>query len=96
MALWFSGSAVVPQLIQEWDLDGSQQSWMTMSVQIGFVVGALGSALLNLADRVSSRNLFAASALLGALFNGAIPLLDPGLAATLVLRFLTGVTRAGV
>jgi MFS family permease len=96
MALWFSGSAVVPQLIQEWDLDGSQQSWMTMSVQIGFVVGALGSALLNLADRVSSRNLFAVSALLGALFNGAIPLLDPGLAATLALRFLTGVTLAGV
>ncbi|MEE8075092.1 MAG: MFS transporter, partial [Candidatus Binatia bacterium] len=63
MVLWFSASAVVPQLIVEWNLSASQQAWMTMSVQIGFVVGALVSAVLNLADRVSSRLLFAISAL---------------------------------
>ena len=67
MALWFSASAVVPQLTAEWGLSSNQQAWMTMSVQVGFVVGALLSALLNLADRISSRHLFAASALVGAL-----------------------------
>ena len=45
MAMWFSASAVVPQLTAEWSLDSAQQAWLTMSVQAGFVVGALISAV---------------------------------------------------
>ena len=104
MGLWFSGSAVVPQLTEAWGLSGAGQAWMTMSVQLGFVVGALGSALLNLADRVRSDRLFALAALAGAAANGAIPLLATvgGLAvptmagAALALRFVTGAALAGV
>ena len=96
MALWFSASAVVPQMTIEWGLSPGQQSWMTMSVQIGFVVGALFSAVINLADRVSPTKLIGVSALLGALFNALIPLYSNGPELTLVLRFLTGVTLAGV
>jgi MFS family permease len=96
MALWFSASAVVPQLATEWGLDDGEKSWLTMSVQIGFVAGALASALLNLADRFSGRSLFVVSALLGAACNAAIPLLDPGVPGTLVLRFSTGFALAGV
>ena len=96
MGLWFSASAVVPQLTEEWGLRGGQTSWMTMSVQIGFVCGTLLSAILNLADRISLRILFGTSALAGALYNIAIPLLNQGPDLTLVLRFLTGVTLAGV
>jgi MFS family permease len=69
---------------------------MTMSVQIGFVVGTVLSALLNLADRISPRRLFAVSACAGALFNAAIPILANGPNLTLFLRFLTGITLAGV
>jgi MFS family permease len=94
--LWFSASAVIPQLTSAWNLNGSQQSWMTMAVQIGFVAGCLISALLNIADRISSRHVLVFSALLGAVCNGAIPLLTPGLNATLLLRFLTGLAIAGV
>ena len=96
MGLWFSASAVVPQLTIEWDLTASERSWMTMSVQVGFVVGALISALLNIADRIPSRLLFAGSALAGAFFNGLIPLLDADPQVALVLRFMTGITLAGV
>jgi MFS family permease len=96
MSLWFSASAVVPQLTLEWDLSGAQQSWLTMSVQIGFVAGALVSAALNLADRLSARWLFAASALLGAIFNAAIALFATAPEGTIMLRFLTGVCLAGV
>ncbi len=96
MSLWFSASAVVPQLTMEWDLSSAQKSWMTMSVQIGFVLGALLSAVLNLADRISARLLFACSAFAGALTNAAIPILDCGPNVTLVLRGLTGATLAGV
>ena len=96
MSLWFSASAVVPQLTHEWGLTGGQQSWMTMSVQIGFVVGALLSAVLNLADRVAVQRLIACSALAGAFFNAAIALFVSRPEPAFVLRFLTGVTLAGV
>ncbi|MFH1481586.1 MAG: MFS transporter [Pseudomonadota bacterium] len=96
MTLWFSASAVIPQLTSEWALSGGEKAWMTMSVQIGFVVGAILSALLNLPDRITTRYLFAASAFAGALLNAAITLLinSPGYA--IFLRFLTGATLAGV
>ena len=96
MSLWFSASAVVPQLTAEWGLSGSGQSWLTMSVQLGFVTGALASAVLNLADRIATRHLFAASALVGAALNAAIALFVDGPAPAIALRFLTGVTLAGV
>jgi len=100
MGLWFSASAVVPQLTEAWGLSGAGQAWMTMSVQLGFVVGALGSAVLNLADRVRSDRLFAVSALVGALANGAIPGLEMagagGVASAVALRFVTGMALAGV
>ena len=41
MTLWFSATAVVPQLAGALALDHGAKSWLTMSVQIGFVVGAL-------------------------------------------------------
>ena len=96
MTLWFSGSAVVPQLVEEWQLSGAQQALMTTSVQIGFVVGALASALLNLPDRVPLHWLIAFSCLVGAAMNGAIPLADGPFQLVIGLRFLTGVALAGV
>ena len=96
MSLWFSASSVVPQLTAEWGLSGSGQAWLTLSVQAGFVAGAFSSALLNVADRVPLPRLLALSALGGAACNAAIPLVDAGLPAALVLRFLTGFALAGV
>lgn len=96
MALWFSASAVVPQLVEEWALDSGQQAWMTMSVQIGFVCGALLSAFLNLADRYSPVRLVAICALCGAVFNGLITFVDSAPGTVIFLRFLTGMMLAGV
>jgi MFS family permease len=96
LTVWFSASAVAPQLQAEWSLTPGQSSWLTMSVQLGFVLGALLSAALNLADRVATHRLFAASALLAAGANAAIPILDAGLGPSLALRFLTGFALAGV
>ena len=97
MAVWFSASAVVPALTETWSLTEGGQAWLTMSVQIGFVAGALGSAVLNLADRLPARWLFTASALLAALATALIPALQAGgLAVALPLRLLTGLFLAGV
>jgi MFS family permease len=96
MSVWFSASAVVPALTQTWGLNESGQAWLTMSVQIGFVAGAFGSAVLNLADRLPARWFFAASSLLAGVATALIPALAQGLAPALLLRFLTGVFLAGV
>jgi MFS family permease len=96
MGVWFSASAVVPALTAAWNLTDSGRAWLTMSVQVGFVAGAFGSALLNLADRIPSRWFFTASALLAALATALIPALAPTLGPALLLRFLTGLFLAGV
>ncbi|MDQ3928183.1 MAG: MFS transporter [Chloroflexota bacterium] len=96
MSVWFSASAVVPALAAEWHLDDWGRALLTISVQGGFVVGAFGSAVLNLSDRVSTRWLFAVSAWLAAIATGLIPLTSNSLELALVFRFLTGLLLAGV
>ena len=96
MALWFSASAVVPQLVAEFRLSGFMQSALTSGVQLGFVAGCLASAFLSLADRLELRRLFAASALLGAGANALLLVVDPASAWMPALRFVTGVAMAGV
>ena len=96
MAVWFSTSAVVPALTREWGLSPSGQAWMTMAVQLGFVIGALGSAVLNLADRIPSPRFFSISAFLAAFLTALIPLLSDGPGTAIPLRFLTGLSLAGV
>lgn len=93
--LWFSVTAILPQMTEEWQLSGVDQSWMTMSVQVGFVVGALIIALLNLADRIPASRLIAACALGGAAANAGIALLDYAPTLALLLRFCTGMGLAG-
>lgn len=95
MSLWFSGTAVAPQLAHAWRLDGSLVGWLTTTVQLGFVAGTATSALLNLADVVPTRTLFTLAALAGAATNALL-----AWAATyelaLASRFATGFCLAGV
>jgi len=96
MGLWFSASSVVPQLSDEWHLSDAGATWLTTAVQLGFVAGALASAVLNLPDRVSTTRLIGGAALAGAAANEAVALFAHGLALAIPLRFLTGVALAGV
>ena len=95
MSLWFAASAVAPLLAAAWSLTPSQSAWLTTVVQLGFVVGTATSAVLNLADVVPSRVLFAGAAAAGALANAGV-LRASGFETALVLRFLTGFCLAGV
>ena len=96
MAVYFSASAVVPALTELWSLDDSGRSWLTMSVQLGFVIGALLSALTNLSDLVSAPRLMAVSAFLAALSTALIALIATSFPVALILRLLTGIFLVGV
>jgi MFS family permease len=96
LAVWFSASAVVPALRESWHISETASVWLTASVQLGFVAGAVTSTALNLADRVRAHLLMAVCALLAAACTGVFALVVDGLASAIPLRFLTGVFLAGV
>lgn len=95
MSLWFTGSAVGPILQVRWGLTGEQVGWLTTMVQLGFVAGTALSAVLNLADIVPARRLFAASATLGAAGSAWLAF-APGFGSGLASRFAAGFFLAGV
>jgi MFS family permease len=95
MAPWFSASAVAPTLARVWSLSPAGTAWLTISVQLGFVGGALVSAILTLADRWSARRLVAGSAALAAVATVGVALApSPGFGVA--CRLLTGAALAGV
>ncbi|GIW51522.1 MAG: MFS transporter [Gemmatimonadales bacterium] len=96
MSLWFSATAVAPALAAEWHLTQAQTAWLTMAVQLGFVFGALLSAVFNLPDLWAPKKVMAAGACTGALLNAAIPALDLSFQAAVAARFATGMTLAAV
>ena len=95
MSTWFSATAVIPQLRDVWSLSASAQAWLTISVILGFVIGALFSSALNLSDRVRPQLVMlvggvgAGVANLGLIWAGGAEVGVP-------LRFLTGFFVAGV
>ena len=95
MTTWFSASAVVPQLRDEWALSDTAAAWLTIAVQVGFVAGALASSLLNLADVVSPRRVILAGAVGAAVANAGVVLVSSP-AGAVPLRFATGAFLAGV
>ena len=95
LATWFSASAVIPQLRAEWSLGTTAAAWLTIAVQLGFVSGAIVSAVLNLADILPVRTVIVVSAFLAAISNALLVTAD-GAATGIPLRFLTGFFLAGV
>ena len=95
MEPWFSASAVAPVLSSLWRLDATSAGWLTISVQLGFVLGAIISAVLTLADRWSARRLVAGCAMLASLATVSVVLVRNPVAA-IALRVLTGAALAGV
>jgi MFS family permease len=95
MSLWFAASAVSPQYRALWGSHGRRGGVADDGVNLGFVAGTAASALLNLADVVPARRLFALAAVAGAAAN-ALVLAPTGYAGALAWRFATGVCLAGV
>lgn len=95
MAPWFSASAVAPTLARLWQLTPSGTAWLTISVQLGFVAGALLSAIFTLSDRLSARRLVVGSAALAAVATLGVAV-STGFTTGIACRVLTGAALAGV
>ena len=93
MTTWFSATALLPQLRERWDLSTPTASLLTIAVQLGFTVGALASALGNVADLVPPRRLMLLGSLGAAAANAGLVAVD-SVGPAVFLRFLTGAALA--
>ncbi|WP_339776798.1 MFS transporter [uncultured Thalassospira sp.] len=96
LSLWFSATAVLPQLRSEFHLGALQSSLFTSSVVTGFIVGTLISAFLGLADRLDPRRFFALCALVAGIANILILKVPVDGVVVILLRLLTGMCMAGI
>ena len=96
MSLWFSASAVSSTLAVVMKLSPYQVPWITASVQIGFVVGAMLSAIFGIQDRINPRLMFPVSAVLASIFNLLFVFEVHIVVLGFILRFLTGMFLAGI
>ncbi|HET8630323.1 MAG TPA: MFS transporter [Thermomicrobiales bacterium] len=96
MSTWFSAAAVAPSLSRDWGLSSAQLALLTVAVQVGFVAGALTSAITGVADVFDSRYVFAVSALLAAGANALLTAAHGDLRLAVPARFALGFCLAGV
>ncbi len=96
MSLWFVSAAVLPDMLHEAAVSPIRQAALSSGVQAGFVIGALISAVLGLADRFDPRRVFAASAIGAGLINATLLIDAPGSIPAIAARVATGALLAGV
>jgi len=95
MSPWFSTAAILGQLIERWELTTASASWLTIAVQIGFVIGAVGSSVFQVSDRVQPRHLILVGTCVAAAANALVVVVD-SYGPALLLRTITGAALAGV
>jgi MFS family permease len=96
LSLWFSSTAVLPEMAVESGVSVDDLAWLSTAVPLGFALGALIYAALGLADRYDPRVVLMLSALAGAMANLALLIVPIGGWQAIALRGLTGAAIAGV
>jgi len=96
MTPWFSAAVAAPGMVAEWNARPSTSAWLTVAVQLGFVLGTFVSAVLLVSDRFSPRRLAAASSCAVTMAITALAWRHTGPTAAIFLCGLTGVALAGV
>jgi MFS family permease len=96
MAPWFAATVVAPSLGQDLSLAVWEISWLTLAVQLGFVLGSVVSAVFVLSDRFSPRRLASVAAMVAGVATAVIAV--PGVTGwqAIGMRFVTGAALACV
>lgn len=94
MSVWLAPTAVMPEIQRVLSLSAGESAWLAAAVQLGFVVGTLTLAVLNVADLFPNRWLFAVSAVIAAAANLGV-LRSDQVSELLFYRFATGFALAG-
>jgi len=95
LSLWFGASSISSSLLAVWHVGPAWTSYVTTTVQVGFVLGAFASAYTGVADRWNARRIFAIAAVVAACLNACLLIVTNPLLA-LLIRLVTGVAMAGI
>ncbi|OED40120.1 MFS transporter [Chromatiales bacterium (ex Bugula neritina AB1)] len=96
MTLWFVSAAISGDMAREVAMSSASQAALSSAVQAGFVVGALISAVLGIADRFQPRHVLAICAVCAAAANFLLLVAPIGGMIAIGLRAITGICLAGV
>lgn len=96
MSPWFSATVVASAMITEWGESSRHGIWLTLGVQLGFVIGSTVSAILLLSDRWRPARLAMWSAWLAAVATATLILPTTHVGGAIVLRVIVGIALAGV
>ena len=96
LSVWFAGAAALPALQQTGALSTFDGAALSSAVQLGFVLGALISASLGIADRFDARSVFACGALTAGVMSLIALALPPGSLLMPVSRLIAGAALAFV
>ncbi len=86
--------ALLPTFMTEWQLSHTEAGWISAAYYAGYMV--LVPVLTGITDRMDARKIMGLGALLGSLTALAFALLAQGFWSALVLRFLSGISLAGI
>jgi MFS family permease len=92
----FAAAAVAPILREEWTVGLLDLPFLTVVVQLGFAVGAIGLAVIGAPDVIPAPRLFAGGAIVAALANLGFGLVASDPASAVPFRFATGIALAAV
>lgn len=95
-SLWFSVNGAGPDALRAWGLAPTGIALLTNVAQAGFIAGTLLVSLSGLADRFAASRIFVVSSAIGAACNAAFIAFDMPIEFALALRFLVGVSLAGI
>ncbi|GMH40440.1 hypothetical protein BSKO_08344 [Bryopsis sp. KO-2023] len=96
MSTWFSASAVLPKLKETYDIGETTGSFLTIAVQIGFVVGSFFSAVTNLPDVLTPKVMMLLGATGACVANALLVIEGLPFAGAIAARGATGAFLAGV
>jgi len=86
--------ALLPTFLTEWRLSHTEAGWIIAAYYAGYMV--LVPMLAGITDRMDARKVMGLGALLGTLAALAFALLARGFWSALILRFLSGISLAGI
>ena len=95
MSTMFSAAAIIPQLRSQWDFSPLSSSLIMIAIQLGFVIGAILTSIINLPDIISPRYVILIGAI-GAACANTLLIIAGDIETAIFLRLITGIFLAGV
>ncbi len=95
LTLWFSSNVVASQLLSDFNASALDQTFLSIAITGGFVLGCLVYASLNIADVIDAKTVFVLSVFLGGISN-SVAAIAWSFRMVLLFRATTGFFLAGV